>query len=90
MSKLTGSITLSSGVQVRVPDKSLVDSLEETVVQEYDSMACPQMIVQLYRGLMKIYTNRRNIQERRTVVVEHKDKDQAAALEVAGADKLTV
>jgi hypothetical protein len=46
MNGLTGSRTLSSGVQAHVPDKSLVDSLEETVVREYDSMACPQMIVQ--------------------------------------------
>jgi hypothetical protein len=28
MNELTGSITLSSGMQARVPDKSLVDSLE--------------------------------------------------------------
>ncbi len=39
-------------------DKSLVNNLEGTVVWEYDSMARPQMIVQLYKGLMKIYTNR--------------------------------
>jgi hypothetical protein len=36
---------------------------------------------------MKIYTNQRNIHEGRTAVVEHKDKDQAAGLEVAGVDK---
>ncbi len=62
MNKLTGSITLSSSVQVRVPDKSLVDSLEGTVVWEYNLMACPQMIVQFYKRLMKIYTNMTNIQ----------------------------
>jgi hypothetical protein len=44
MNKLTGSITLSLGVQARISDTSLVDSLEGTVVWEYDSMACPQMI----------------------------------------------
>jgi hypothetical protein len=32
LNELTGSITLSSGVQARISDKSLVDSLEETVV----------------------------------------------------------
>jgi hypothetical protein len=72
MNKLTGSIMLSSGVQARVSDKSLVDSLEGTVVWEYDSMACPQIIVQLYKGLMKIYTNQTNIYEGSTAVVEHK------------------
>jgi hypothetical protein len=40
-----------------VSDKSLVDSLEGTVAWEYDSMACRQMKVQLYKGLMKVYTN---------------------------------
>jgi hypothetical protein len=39
MNDLTGSITLSSSVQARVSDKSLVDSLERTVMWEYDSMA---------------------------------------------------
>ncbi len=39
MNELTGSITLFSKAQARVSDKSLVDSLEGTVVWEYDSMA---------------------------------------------------
>jgi hypothetical protein len=48
LNKLTGSLTLSSGVQASAADKSIVDSLEGTVVWEYDSMACPQTIVRLY------------------------------------------
>ncbi len=55
---LTGTIILSSGVQSRVPDKSLVDCLEGTVAWEYDPMACPLMITQLYQGLIKVYTTR--------------------------------
>jgi hypothetical protein len=50
---LTGSLTLTSGVQAVAGDKSLVDSLEGTVVWEYDVMACPQTIVKLFRGMMK-------------------------------------
>jgi hypothetical protein len=45
--ELTSSIILSSGVQACVSDKSLVESLEGSAVWEYDSKACPQMIVQL-------------------------------------------
>ncbi len=41
------------------------------------------MIMQLYKGLMKIYTYQTSIYEGSTVVVEHKDKDQAAGLEIA-------
>jgi hypothetical protein len=45
LNELTGSLTLTSGVQAAAGDKSLVDSLEGTVVWEYDAMACPQTIV---------------------------------------------
>jgi hypothetical protein len=47
LNELTGSVTLASGVQVAAGDKSIVDSLEGTVVWEYDSMACPQTFVRL-------------------------------------------
>jgi hypothetical protein len=83
LNELTGSLTLTSGVQVAAGDKSIVDSLEGTVVLEYDSMACPQTIVRLYRGMMKAYVNQTNTYEGSTVVVEHQDKDQAAGLELA-------
>jgi hypothetical protein len=61
LNELTGSITLTAGVQAHVPDKSLLDSLEGTVVWEHYSMACPQTIVQLYRGLMKVYVNQSGV-----------------------------
>jgi hypothetical protein len=83
LNELTGSLTLTSGVQATARDKSIVDSLEGTVVWEYDSMACPQTIVRLYRGMMKAYVNQTNTYEGSTVVVEHQDKDQAAGLELA-------
>jgi hypothetical protein len=83
LNKLTGSLTLTSGVQAAARDKSIVDSLEGTVVWEYDSMACPQTIVRLYRGMMKAYVNQTNTYKGFTVVVEHQDKDQAAGLELA-------
>jgi hypothetical protein len=82
MNELIGSITLSSGIQARVSDKSLVDSLEGTVVWEYDSMACPQTIVQLYKGLMKVFANQAGVYEGGVAVVEQHDKDQASGLEI--------
>jgi hypothetical protein len=83
LNELMGSLTLTSGVQAMAGDKSIVDSLEGTVVREYDSMACPQTIVRFYRGMMKAYVNQSNTYEGSTVVVEHRDKDQAAGLELA-------
>ncbi len=47
MNELTGSLTLTSGVQAMAADKSIADSLEGTVVWEYDPMECPQTIVKL-------------------------------------------
>jgi hypothetical protein len=38
LNELTGSLTLTSGVQARAGDKSLVDSLEGTVIWEYDAI----------------------------------------------------
>jgi hypothetical protein len=46
-------------------------------------MACLQMIVQLYKDLMKVYMNQTNIYEGSNAMVENKDKDQAAGLEIA-------
>jgi hypothetical protein len=70
-------------VQAAAGDKSIVDSLEGTVVWEYDSMAWPQTIVRLYRGMMKAYMNQSNTYKGSTFVVEHHDKDQVAGLELA-------
>ncbi len=39
---------------------------------------------------MKVYTNQTNIYEGSTAVVEHKDKDQAAGLEIAELSILCV
>jgi hypothetical protein len=71
MNELTGSLTLTSGVQARAADKSIVDSLEGTVVWEYDPMECLQTIVKLYKGMMKTYVNQTSTYEGSTVVVKH-------------------
>jgi hypothetical protein len=83
MNELTGSLTLTSGVQASAADRSISDSLEGTVVWEYDPMECPQTIVKLYKGMMKAYVNQSNTYEGSMVVVEHQDKDQVAGLELA-------
>lgn len=46
-------------------------------------MADPQTIVQVYKGLMKVYTNQSGVYKGGVAVVEHRDKDQAAELEIA-------
>ncbi len=76
MNELTKMTTLSSGKQTRVAAKSRVDSLEGTVARDCDSMACPQMVRQLYKGLMKVYANRTNVPAGISAVVEQKDEGQ--------------
>ncbi len=83
MNELTGIITMALGVQALIADKSLVASLEGTMVWEYDPMACLKMILQLYKGLMKVYMNQTKIYEGITAVLEHKDKDQAVRMKIA-------
>jgi hypothetical protein len=53
LNELTGSLTLTSGVQATAGDKSIVDSLEGTVGWEYDSMAC-SLITIFGRGHLAI------------------------------------
>jgi hypothetical protein len=57
-------------------------------VWQYDPMACPQMIVQFYKELMKVYTNQTNVFKGSVAVVEHKNKDQAARLEIAESTQI--
>jgi hypothetical protein len=51
--------------------------LEDTVVWGYDPVVYPLMIAQLYKGLLKVYSNQTNVLEGSMAVVEHKDMDQA-------------
>jgi hypothetical protein len=50
-------LTLSSGVQAGVSDKSLLDRLEGTVVWELQPDGLPSHDNAAYKGLMKMYTN---------------------------------
>ncbi len=46
-------------------------------------MACPQMVIELYKGLMKVSSSHSNILEGSTSVLEHEDKDQTDGLYIA-------
>jgi hypothetical protein len=53
-----------------------------------DSGAIVQGLIKVYTN--QIYTNQINVLEGSTAVVEHKDKDQAAGLEIAESFNLCV
>ncbi len=46
-------------------------------------MACLHMVVLLYKGLVKVYTNQTKVLDKSMTVVKYKNKDQASGLELA-------
>jgi hypothetical protein len=47
------------------------------------TQSAPLMIVQFYKGLLKVYANQTNVLEGSAEVVEYKNKNQLAWLEIA-------
>jgi len=55
--KVSRMLTVSSGIMVPLPDKSAQDSTQGTYVWDYSQESCPDTLVQLYLGPMKVLTN---------------------------------
>ncbi len=51
---LEGSIKFDSGLRTKVGDGSIVDSLAGTYVWQQQSLACPDSLVSLYKGPVKV------------------------------------
>ncbi len=58
LNDLTGTITVASGISAKVGDLSLADPMEGTYVLTHQEEECPRTLVQLYRGPIKIFSNR--------------------------------
>ncbi len=54
---LTGTIKLSEYLMGSTTDRTLVDSGEGTYVWDHSKDACPDTLVSLYRGRIKVLTN---------------------------------
>jgi hypothetical protein len=63
-------------------DRELVDSGEGTYVSEHSKDACPDMLVSLYRGRIKVLTNSTASFTDGTAIVSGRDKSQVAGLEL--------
>jgi hypothetical protein len=57
INELTGKICLPGDLVARAADKSIRDSIMGTMVLQYKTCTCPQGLTQLFRGLIKIYSN---------------------------------
>jgi hypothetical protein len=54
---LIGTITFERGTGAKNRDLGLMNSMEGTYVWVHVAEACPQTLVQLYRGLFRIFSN---------------------------------
>jgi hypothetical protein len=79
---LTGTIKLSEYQMGTTMDRTLVDSGEVTYVWDYSQDACPDTLVSLYRGRIKVLTNLTASFTDSTAIVGGRDKNQVTGLEL--------
>jgi hypothetical protein len=79
---LTGTIKLSEYLMGTTTDRTLADSGEGTYVWDYSQDACPDTLVSLYRGWIKVLTNSTASFMDGTAFVAGRDKNQVAGLEL--------
>jgi hypothetical protein len=79
---LTGTIKLSEYLMGTTTARTLVDSGEGTYVWNYSQDACPDTLVSLYRGRIKVLTNSTATFTDGTAIVSGRDKNQVAGLEL--------
>jgi len=68
-------LTMSSGIMVPLPDKSAQDSIEGTYIWDYSQESCPDTLVQLYLGPVKVLTNTSTSLVGGLVIVDGPKKD---------------
>jgi hypothetical protein len=79
---LTGTIKLSEYLMGTTTDRTLVDSGVGTYVWDYSQDACPDTLVSLYWGQIKVLTNSTASFMDGTAIVAGRDKNQVAGLEL--------
>ncbi len=78
----TGTIKLSEYLMGTIMDWTIVDSGEGTYVWDYSQDACPDTLVSLYRGGIKVLTNSTASFTDGTAIVAGRDKNQVPGLEL--------
>ncbi len=80
--EVSGMITTTSGLIAPVTDRSMMDTQDGTYVWEYSQEDCPDSIVQLYLGSIKVLSNSSIFYVGGLAIVEGSEKDQVAGLEL--------
>ncbi len=57
MNDIEQTIKMQSGIRARITDRSIVDSLEGSYIWEPKETACPDSLVTLYKGPIKVFSN---------------------------------
>jgi hypothetical protein len=79
---ITGMLTMASDVIAPTTDRSIMDSAEGTYVWNHSEESCPDTIVKLYSGPIKVLTNTSSTFNGGLAIVEGRDKNQVAGLEL--------
>ena len=82
VNEVSGLIITTSGLIAPVTDKSMMDTADGTYVWDYSQEDCPDSIVQLYLGDVKVLTNSTASFSGGLAIVEGSEKDQVAGLEL--------
>jgi len=82
VNEVSGMITTTSGLIAPVTDRSMMDTQDGTYVWEYSHEDCPDSIVQLYLGSIKVLSNSSTSYAGGLTIVEGRVKDQVAGLEL--------
>jgi hypothetical protein len=75
-------ITTTSGLIAPVTDRNMMETQDGTYVWEYSQEDCPDSIVQLYLGSIKVLSNSSTSYVGGLAIVEGSEKDQVAGLEL--------
>ena len=78
---LSSTITLDSGISVKVGDLGLMDSVACTYLWVHVAEACPKTLVQLYRGFIQVFSNNTSSLEGSLAMMKDKEKEQVAGQE---------
>ena len=79
---LTGTIKLTESLVATTTDRATVDSGEGTYVWDFSQDACPDTLVSLYSGPIKVLTNSTTTFTDGKAIVSGRDKNQVAGLEL--------
>ena len=83
MDDMTGNLRLPGDILARAADMGIKDSLAGTFVWDKPNSACPDTLVQLYRGVIKVYANVSTTFSGGVAMLE--EKNQVAGLELGSS-----